>query len=158
MTDIYLIKRSTGLVPASENDNEALKKFKSGEPLRCKISRPRNYQFHKKYWALVNHAFDCFEPEGVEVPAFLSERGIVPEKNLERFRKDLTILAGYFDSSIRVNGEVRQEAKSISFGSMSQDDFDELYDKTISVILKYVLKNYTKDDLEQVVEEIMGFC
>ena len=146
--DAFFIKMNGVLYPASEGDREILTKIKSGEPVRMTLKRVRNYQFHKKWWALVNFAYDYWEPPENQVG----------EKNLDRFRKDITILAGFYEQSIRLDGETRTEAKSISFGSMSEDDFEILYSKTIDVILKYVLKNYTGEELRSVVDQAMDFA
>jgi hypothetical protein len=57
----------------------------------------------------------------------------------------------------RVDGSVRIEAKSISFAMMNEESFAELYDSTINVILSKILTNYTKQELEDVVGELMSF-
>lgn len=145
--DIFLIKMNGALYPASENDQELLKKIKAGEPVRVKLTRVRNYEFHKKYFALLNFAYDYWEPEND-----------CAEKNFERFRKDCIILAGFHDAHVRLDGSTRIEPKSISFASMSsEDEFEELYTKTIDVIVKYVLKNYTGDMLRSVMEQVEDF-
>lgn len=146
--DIFLRKLPTGaLVPDTEKDAELLKKFKTGDPLKCTIVRPRNYKFHKKFFSLINHSFDCWEPENE-----------VGEKNKDQFREDLIILAGFYHRYIRLDGSTRIKAKSVSFANMDQDEFDELYDKVLQVILDKVLRNYTKEDLDMVVSEIMSYA
>ena len=144
--DAFVIKMNGALHPASESDREILKKFKTGEPARVKLTRVRNYQFHRKYFALLNFAFDYWDPENE-----------CAEKNFDRFRKDTIILAGYFDRVIRLDGSTRVEPKSISFASMSEDAFEFLYGNTIDVIVKYVLKNYTGDMLRSVMEQVESF-
>ena len=146
--EIFLIKINGALYPASENDQELLKKIKAGEPTKVKLTRPRNYKFLSKWWALIDFAFDCWNPE---------EENMVGEKNKERFRKDIIILAGFHDSYIRLDGSTRIEPKSISFASMSEDEFEDLYGKSIDVIVKYVLKNYTGDMLRSVMEQVEEF-
>ena len=78
-------------------------------------------------------------------------------KNKERFRKDIAILAGFFDSTVNLKGEVRLEAKSISFAQMDEIEFEALYNQTINVILQSVLTTYTRDDLDAVVEQLLRF-
>ena len=159
MTDIILKKTAKDFLRACDVEGEEyIKSLPMGQDVRVKISKARNIKFHRKYFALLNHAYDCFEPEDVDVPAHISNHGITPEKNFERFRKDIIILAGFYDATIRVNGEVRVEAKSIAFGNMNEETFNDMYSKTINVILKYVLKNYDKEELELVVDEILGFA
>jgi len=87
----------------------------------------------------------------------LQVSGINPEKNFDRFRKDIAILAGFYEATFRLNGDVRLEAKSISFHSMSEDEFEELYTKTIDVIVKHVLNNYTDEMLRSVLEQVEAF-
>jgi len=82
----------------------------------------------------------------------------VPEKAFEQFRKDLIILSGHYNAYYRLDGSVRIEAKSISFGSMNEDTFEELYSSTIDVVLKRILHHYTREDLENVVREAMRFA
>lgn len=155
MTELTVIKSASGaLMAADQAGVEALAKIKTGQPLRMKYTRQRNYEHHKKWFALVGFAYDHWEPAELQDSRF---PGVVPEKNFDRFRKDLTILSGYYEANYRVDGSVRIEAKSISFGSMSQDDFERLYSATIDAVLKHILRNYTRDDLEQVVEQLLRF-
>jgi len=155
MTDLTVIKSANGgFIPADQASIEAARKFKTGQPVRAKFTRQRNYEHHKKWFALAGFAYDHWEPSELQDSRF---EGVTPEKNFDRFRKDLIILAGYYDASYRIDGSVRVEAKSISFGSMSQDDFDRLYSATIDAVLKHILRNYTRDDLEQVVEQLLRF-
>lgn len=156
MPDLFVTKhkmaKGYALVPAHETDEEAVKKLPVGRPLRCKITQIRNVDFHRKYFALLNYAYDCWEPPD-ECPDWLN----AVEKNFDRFRADIIILCGYFDAHYRLNGEVRIEPKSISFSSMSQDEFEKLYAETITVIVKNVLNNYTDEALRQVVDKVLEF-
>lgn len=114
----------------------------------------RNYLFFRKWWALVKYAYGHWEPPEIDY----KHSKVVPEKNFERFRKDLTILAGHYEASYRINGEVRIEAKSVSYKEFPTDDsFKEFYSATIDAVLKHILKNYTGQELERCVLEVMGF-
>ncbi len=145
--DIFLTKINGALYPASEDDHEKLKKIKTGEPVRVTLKRVRNYKFHRKYFALLNLAFDYWEPP----------ENHVGEKNFDRFRKDCIILAGFYERYVRLDGSTRVEAKSISFAKMSEDEFEDLYNKTIDVIIKYVLTSYTGDMLRSIVDQLEEF-
>ena len=164
MTDLFMTKVKTAtsyaLLPAHETDLEELKKLPKDQPLRVKVTRMRNVDHHRKYFALLNYAFDVWEPperKSDYVGDSMVWDDLEIEKNFDRFRKDIAILAGFYEASYRVNGEVRLEAKSISFANMGQDEFEQLYDKTIDVIIKHVLRNYTGDELRSVVDQIMEF-
>jgi hypothetical protein len=166
MTDIFCnkVKTATGyaLMPAHETDLEAVKKLPNGQPIRCKVTRVRNPLFHRKFFALMNHLFDIWEPPVVMAAHELAQGYFdadlaQPEKNFDRFRKDLTILAGFYTHQFRVDGSVRVEPKSISFANMDEDEFEQLYDKMIDVGIKYVARNYTGPELRAVVDGIMEF-
>ena len=155
MADCFLIRTELGLIPADDEARDAIKHIKLGDAARVKITKARNYKFHRKWWALVTFAFDHWEPsELADSPAV----GVVPEKSLERFRKDVIILAGHYEAFYRLDGSVRIEPKSIAFSNMDQDTFEDLYSKTIDVVLKHVFRNYTEDELRMAVDELMAFA
>ena len=154
--DAFFIKLPNGtLMPATDHDRELLSHIKIGQPTRLTFKRVRNYEFHKKYFALLNFAFDYWEVGNCIAEAKVAF--MEPEKNFERFRKDIIILAGFFTSSYRIDKTIRIEAKSIAFANMSEEEFEDLYSKTIDVIIEYVLKNYTGAMLRTAVEEVEGF-
>jgi len=156
VTEGFFIKMHNALHPAHAEDQELLSNIKAGQPVRLKLTRVRNYEFFKKWWALIDYAFDMWEPpEAGEGSAW--REAINVEKNKDRFRKDITILAGFYEATYRLNGDVRIEAKSISFGSMSEDEFEELYTKTIDVVVKQVLRNYDGETLRGILEQVEGF-
>lgn len=63
---------------------------------------------------------------------------------LDRFRKDLTILAGFYEQTVRLNGEIRTEAKSLAYGNMEPDEFERCYNAMINAAIKHLF-NGTKD-------------
>ena len=152
MADIYLTKTPTGaLVPVDLESAEYLKKHKVGQSFKATITRARNVLFHRKFFALLNYAFDTWEP----VEAVY--RGQIAEKNFNQFREDITILAGYFETLVRMDGTVRLRAKSISFANMNEDEFEKLYSAVIDVLLKRIFINQTRGDVENVVNNILAF-
>ena len=147
--EIYCRKLNGVLVPDSPTDIEKLSKFKTGTPVRLTLTRPRNYDFFKKWWALIGFAYEVWEPE---------PHNLVGEKNIDRFRQDITILAGYYEQHIRIDGSTRVVAKSLSFASMSEEEFEDLYQKTIDVILQHVLVNYSPEELTSVMDQVLEFA
>ena len=152
MTEIVLMKVSNILVPHDEAAAAFIQKMKAGELTHADFKRVRNYKFHKKYFVLLDFAFEQWEPRGG-----LTYKGMPVAKNKERFRKDLIILAGFYESTVNIRSEVRLEAKSISFAQMDEIEFEALYNETINVILQRVLTKYTRDDLDAVVERLLRF-
>ena len=52
---------------------------------------------------------------------------------------------------------MRVKAKSISFGSMSEEEFHDLFSKVIDVGLAKILPEYSRSNLEEVINQILGF-
>ena len=141
------------LVPAAESDKELLSKIKTGQIVKLKLTRMRNYKFFKKWWALMDFAFDYWEPD----EGSFNEWGVVPEKNFEAFRKEVTKIAGFHTATHKLNGDVQIEAKSIAWDKMDEDEFEKLYSACVDVILKHVCTQYDGEMLEQVVDQTMAF-
>lgn len=153
---LHLQKTPDGLLrPVDDETVEALSSVKMGDILHADFKRMRNYKFHRKWFALVKYAFEHWEPAQLQAAKWVD---VTPEKSLDRFRKDLTIMAGHYDASYRLDGSVRIEAKSISFGKMSEEEFNSLYSNTIDAVLKHVLVNYEKAELEGVIDQVLGFA
>ena len=152
MSEVILTKTLNGLIPADEPTSVWYQKLKIGESVHGKFAKYRNVGFHRKYFALLNIAFDNWNPSEIN-----SKYG-VPEKNFDRFRADVTILAGYYHTTVRLDGSVRVEPKSISFASMSQEEFEGLYSSTINVLLKYVYgSGMTAEEIDRIVDEYLRF-
>jgi hypothetical protein len=152
MVEIMLIKRENGLMLADDYSTDTLEGVNVGTMLKCKIMSERSVGFHRKYFALLNFAFDKWEPKEVTF------RGQIVAKNFDRFRSDVQILAGYGYPVVNLRQDVRYESKSISLGKMSQEDFEKLYSSLIDVILQKILTQYTRDDLDQVVNKLLLFA
>lgn len=150
--DVYLVKTSTGaLVPADEQSAEYLRKQKVGQGFRVEITRVRNVRFHRKFFALLNYAFDAWEPEETFY------KGLPVEKSFDQFRADITILAGYYETAVRLDGTVRVTPKSIAFHRMDEDEFEKLYSAVIDVLLQRIFIDQTRGDVDNVVNNILAY-
>jgi hypothetical protein len=156
MPELIMIRQPGGaLVPATDEDAEALQKIKAGAAVRVEVKQIRNYKFLQKWFTLAHYAFDIW----AETVPPQEYKGQPVQASFDRFRKDLIILAGYFDAVYNARGEVRVEAKSISFGSMGEDEFETLYSKTIDVILAKILggTGMTEDQLRGHVDNVLRY-
>lgn len=152
MSVIVLMKAPGGyLVPCDEPSRELVNQWRVGQGVRAEVKKARNLAFHRKFFAMLNVGFDAWEPPQ---PA---HRGLPVAKNFERFRKDVLIAAGFYEPVVNLRGDVRAEPKSISFGSMDDDEFAQVYSKVADVLLQKVLRTYTREDLDRVVNELMEF-
>ena len=80
--------------------------------------------------------------------------------NKENFRKDVTILAGFFKPVFALDGKMTLEAESISWASMTEERFEVLYSACINVILAKVLGHtkLTREQLNASVDAVMRFA
>jgi len=151
MTCVYLIKKNGFLIPSSECDQENIALMTDGKTYKCEFSSPRNIRFHRRYFALLDVLFNIFDPEPV------SHKGEVAIKNRERFRKDIAIATGHYELVVSIKGECKAEAKSISFASMDETKFSELYSRTIDYGLLRIAKGKTKEEIDNWVAQIIEF-
>ncbi len=104
-------------------DEEAralVEKLKAGQGVRATIKRARNVHFRRKAFALFKLAFDVWEPETNQ-----TYKGEAVSKDFDRFRKDMTILAGFSKAVYNARGEVRLEAESLSLRQHGRGSFRE---------------------------------
>ena len=133
---LFVKNTINGLVPCDDNDYEEKKKLKLGEVYQVTISRPRNYEFHKKYFALINCAWE-----------YLNEKQIEFFKDINNFRKTMELAAGHSEMVYSINRkEFVEQVLSIAFDKMDNDQFQDLYNRVFDVILKYPLKNISQED------------
>jgi hypothetical protein len=132
-----------------------LKALGAGEFFMLTYRKPRNYRFHKKLFAMLNLAFEHWNPAASRKR--LTYKGVAIEKDFEQFREDITIQAGFYVAKYDSRGRVHLKAKSIAFDSMEEEEFERLYNAVRQVLLERVLKNYTPGDLDRVVEELQRF-
>ena len=120
---------------AYDSDYEKLKKIKVGDLLECEIRKPRNYKFHKKFFAMLNLVFQNQERYD----------------NIDDLRHDLTIVSGYYTERVNIQGEHVKMANSISFAKMTETEFSNLYDSFLTQVQKYFHfdKETVNENLEQ---------
>jgi hypothetical protein len=127
---LSFIKQPGGILhPASDIEAEKLTKFKTGAMYEVEIKNSRNAAFHQKMFVFLNFCFEHWRG-GNEYQDEAAQFDV--------FRKHMTVLAGYYDSLVNLDGEVRIEAKSLSYASMTQEEFEQLYSALINVALKKI--------------------
>lgn len=154
--EITLIKTMGGLRPHTDEDVAKSLKWKVGTILRCSVTQMRNGQFHRKWFALVKIAFDAWS----ETAQTQEYKGIPVLPDFDRFRKDVTVLCGFYKPVFDVQGGLHLEPESISFANMDQERFEQLYSATIDVILQKILPNrgYSEKQLRELVDQVVQFA
>lgn len=137
-----LVKKSTGLFPATDQDREKVGKLEVGEVFSCKTGDQRNLRHHRKFMVMIQVFFEN-----------------LPEKYEQHFptqddlRYELTKRAGFYSTYKNLKGETEYRAESISFDSMGQERFDKVYDGVLDAGIKWF-----GFDKEALVEELMEFA
>lgn len=157
--ELIFQKGATGLIPACEEANEWLRKKKIGATILVEPREPRNGPFFRKWWSLVTLGYEHWS-DSVATIEYKGQR-VLPE--FDRFRKDVTILAGFYRAVVNLKGEVRIEPESLKWASMTEDTFTKLYDATIQVLLQKVFngtvcKSWTEAELRSVVAQVMEYA
>lgn len=154
--ELILAKTASGhFAPYGTESQEACAKVKMGQMLRGKFTRMRNPQFHRKMMALYQ---TCYETFSEALGGGIEYRGELVKPSFTRFRHELTILAGHYVPVYNIKGEVKLEAKSISFASCSQEEAEEIFSDLINAALKHVYKErMTEPQLRKFVDDILAF-
>lgn len=140
---IHVVNTINGFVCANDNDYEAKRKLKIGQIYKVEVKQARNYELHKKYFALINCAWE-----------YLTEAATDHFVTPEQFRKTVEISAGHCD---RVYSLERNEwvevPKSISFEKMGEFEFRELYENAKRVIFAVFLKHVTFEQFDEALRD-----
>lgn len=157
--ELLFQKSPTGLVPACEEASDWLKRKKLGATILVDPREPRNGAYFRKWWALVKLGYDYWSENAATIE-YKGER-VLPD--FDRFRKDVTISAGFYYPVVNLKNEVRIEPESLKWASMTEERFDKLYEATIRVLLERVFNGkvcptWTEDELRGVAEQILEFA
>ncbi len=155
---VNFLKATNGLVPMDEQASEWLRKKKQGAVIEVEAKEIRNGAFFRKWWALVQLGYDYWSHD-----AKTEHNGVPILPNFDRFRKDVTISAGFYYPVVNIKGEVRLEPESLKWASMTEERFDQLYSATIQVMLDKVFNGvncakWSEEELRGVVDQIQGFA
>ncbi len=116
---IFVKNTATGLVPLYDSDYDEKRKLKIGETYQCEIRKPRNIDFHKKFFALIR----------------LGSENSPRDMPQHVYRAYVTMKAGFVDVYKTELG-VMALPKSISFSNMDETEFDKVYRAVLEVIMK----------------------
>lgn len=135
---ILVVKTLNGFLrPAYDADLEVFNKMPRNEPFEIEYKKKRNPKFHRKYFALMN----------------LAHQNQDDYEHLNDVRHDVIVTAGFYEDIVnKLTGEVFRKAKSISFDSMDELEFTDLYEKSKTVISRWI--GVSNEEIE---EEIMQY-
>lgn len=137
---LLVINTPRGLIPCGDDDYDEKKKLKIGQAYTVEVRVARNVDFHRKYFALIAYAWE-----------FLNEKELATFKTKDNFRKYLEISAGHCEVIFHPRlQEFVEIPKSISFGSMDNAEFSDLYQRVKDVVLSIIGNRVTREEFERI--------
>lgn len=145
---VNVTKTPAGFQPADEIEADRIKRFKTGEMYEANFKLTRNPAFHRKMFAFFNFVYNYWSADKTEWEHFDEA------KQRDTFRKNLTVLAGFREESYTIDGRVRVEAKSLAYGNMDQEEFEQCYSAIINAAIKHIFNNTTN---QSTIDELYSF-
>ena len=136
-----MVKRLAGLYPVDATGEAAVRRFGLGELISVQVTRPRNAQFHRKFFAMLKIILDNQEYY----------------KSIDDLLDICKLRTGHFRTVQTKDGDVRIP-KSISFASMDETAFADFYDRACGWVISEVIPGLQRGDLdEEVAAQLMEF-
>lgn len=139
-TDILLVREGYKLGADNPISAEFIASMKHGEVVMATIRRPRNVRHHRMFMAIVQAVFE----------------NQTRYATFNQVLNAVKIGCGYYDL-FTLPGKIPVQVcvpKSLAFGNMPQDEFDQFYAKAVSYVLAELLPGVRREDLEARILEI----
>ena len=135
MTKLLMRRAPMGLQFTDTEGKDALGKIAMDELVSVRLATSRNPQFHRLYMGLLRKVHENL-PEDMEwrFPSF------------DGFRSEILNTLGYCDVTFAPDGSEKKHAKSLAFDNMEGTEFRQLYEDTVTLILK-ILPGWNRDEL-----------
>lgn len=128
------------LMPMDEEANAYVRSLAPGSDvvLKSVYKRPRSVRQHRLFFAMLNKVFE----NQAHYPT------------LDALRHELLIKLGRIDSYHSKDGSLRIIPQSISFGNMSQEEFQKLMDDARDFLLQEVVPHWEPDALDEFLDMV----
>lgn len=137
---INLVCTADGFKPATDEDYEAKKSIKNGTVCECVIKEYRNYKFLKKYFSLINCAWEFLSEE--------QQKFFYDSK--DSFRKTVEVAAGHCEPVYnRTRNEWLDMPKSIAFDKLTESEFSQLYERVKDVLYNLFLTSVNREEFAE---------
>lgn len=116
------------------------------------VKRPRNYEFHKKVFGLVDFAY-----KNTELPQ-AEYKGELITQSKQRFREDLTIRSGFYAPEVTKDGTIRAKADSLAYDKCSQTKAEKIFNAMLDVVAGMLADSgYDRETLERLSLQWINF-
>lgn len=155
VTEIYMIKRGdNSFAPAFDSDYEKIKRFKVGDPALFKIVKPRNYEFHKKFFALLQMTLEN-TPRLLHVISKVTGEVVEVPYTMEALLIEVKLKTGHYEIHVTTKGKPIYVPQSISFAAMDETSFEEFYKNAVQVVIQYFLIGMSDEEIDENVANFM---
>lgn len=136
-----ITKTLNGWAPADDYSREYHRKAKMGVEYNAEIVKPRTPKNLARWWVLCNL---IWENSG-------------KFKSPEQVHQYLKILAGH--STVIVSestGEIYHVADSIDFATLHEDEFLEVFKRTVAAVCEHIMPTVKSYELRQEIDKLMS--
>lgn len=142
--DIYCRVTDIGLIPMYDSDLDEKHRLRIGDNVLCTIKRPRNYEFHKKYFALLRLTV-------ANLPHLIQQQMQIftEEDLLDCLKIDLGLFTTRWHGGRQI-----VKTGSISFAKMDNTEFEKFFARSVDAILRIYLRG---TDRQALIEEFENY-
>lgn len=143
MADVFFIKTPQGLIYASDEDRESMKRIgKIGSVIRGKFSAPRNGKFHRKCRVLQEALFDNQDKMAC----------------YKAYREWLKLKTGLYTWETAPDGTKYPKTKSTAYNEMDEVAHEKWYQKLIdfAVMDSSMFEGKSSAEADRFVDQIIG--
>ncbi len=142
--DIYCRVTDIGLIPMYDSDLDEKHRLRIGDNVLCTIKRPRNYEFHKKYFALLRLTV-------ANLPHLIQQQMQIftEEDLLDCLKIDLGLFTTRWHGGRQI-----VKTGSISFAKMDNTEFEKFFTRSVDAILRIYLRG---TDRQALIEEVENY-
>lgn len=142
--DIYCRVTDIGLIPMYDSDLDEKHRLRIGDNVLCTIKRPRNYEFHKKYFALLRLTV-------ANLPHLIQQQMQIftEEDLLDCLKIDLGLFTTRWHGGRQI-----VKTGSISFAKMDNTEFEKFFSRSVNAILRIYLRG---TDRQTLIEEVENY-
>jgi len=134
----FFQKRPDGtLCPADDAGAEILQGLKVGAFVAVEVTRPRNIQHHRLYWALCSHIAQAIGADRENV-------------------SDVIKLRTGHCTIVQTKTERVRLPRSISFAKMDQAEFRQFFERCVRVVCEEFLPHQRPSELIREIEQMIG--
>lgn len=142
--DIYCRVTDIGLIPMYDSDLDEKHRLRIGDNVLCTIKRPRNYEFHKKYFALLRLTVANLPHLTQQQMQIFTEEDL-----LDCLKIDLGLFTTRWHGGRQI-----VKTGSISFAKMDNTEFEKFFSRSVDAILRIYLRG---TDRQTLIEEVENY-